>query len=332
MPLVFTGSCGRQVRGVQTFQHIPVLCYHHINPSEHLKDNYLNTAPSDFKEHIQFLKESGYVSMISKEIPALTSGELDMPAGKKPVLITFDDGYKSVYDHAYPVLKKYGYRGIVFLITDKIENDCTRMYMNKKQINELIQEGWEIGSHTVTHPKLNAISMENMSYQITGSKHALEKMFGIQVVSSAYPYGIINRKILDYVRENYSFAFTTIQGNNYNFNDLFLMERYLILKTDTLSTFKRNVVSKKLACDINSELYNNTLYIDVSLSEEKKDQPLEVYFNSRLVKHVSAETDMQFKFNYFYEYSNFSLVSHNSNGEQQSITKIIHITRSADVY
>jgi hypothetical protein len=94
-----------------------------------------------------------------------------------------------------------------------------------------------------------------------------------------------------------------------------------------------NVISKKLECRINSEFYNNILYVDVSLPLETRDRPLQVYFNDRLIRDLPAEEmNLQFKFNSYHEFNNFSLVMKNVAGEQYSITKMIHICKSADVY
>ena len=334
--VLLPGSCGRQlIEPSQYFEHIPVLCYHHINPSDLLKDIYINTVPDEFEKQIKFLHSYGFRTILSKDIPTLLAPAENNILGenKKPVIITFDDGYKSVYDYAYPIMKKYGFKGIIFLITDKIENDTSKMYMNKDQINELIKEGWEVGSHTITHPKLNSISIEDISDEIKGSKDILEKMFGIKVLSFAYPYGLFNKKILDLVRDNYRYAFSTIQGNNFEFNEYYLMERYLVLKTDELSNFATNITSKTLECNINSELYNNILYVDVSLPYETGNQPVQIYFNSRLIRDLPADKDdLHFKFSHYYEYNNFTIVMKTAEGEQCSITKMIHISKSADIY
>jgi peptidoglycan/xylan/chitin deacetylase (PgdA/CDA1 family) len=333
--LLYNCSSRNVVKATQYFEHIPVICYHHVNPSLLLKDNYINTVPSEFEEQIKFLHSSGYRTILSKDIPAMLAPAERNILGdnKKPVLINFDDGYESVYHYAYPIMKKYGYKGILFIITDKIENDPTRMYMNKDQINELLKEGWEVGSHTITHPNLNTISIDNISEEIVHSKTVLETMFGIQVISFAYPYGLFNKKLLNLVRDNYKYAYSTILGNNYGFDDLHVIERYLVLKSDSMSNFKMNIISKKLQCSINSELYNNILYVDVSLPQETMARPMQVYFNDRLVRDLPAEEkNLQFKFNYYREYNDFSIVMKNNAGEQCSITKMIHISKSAEVY
>ena len=73
-------SCSRQVvvKTTQYFEHIPVICYHHVNPSETLKDNYINTVPAEFEEQIKYLYSSGYRTILSKDIPAVLA-----PARKK---------------------------------------------------------------------------------------------------------------------------------------------------------------------------------------------------------------------------------------------------------
>ncbi|MBN2040495.1 MAG: polysaccharide deacetylase family protein [Spirochaetes bacterium] len=335
--IMTAGSCSRQVVELkQYFEHIPVLCYHHINPAEALHDNYINTVPDEFEKQIEFLHSYGYKTILSKNVSnVLAPAEKNvLGENNKPIMITFDDGYRSVYDHAYPVMKKYGYKGIIFLITDRIEKDWNRMFMNREQINELIKEGWEIGSHTITHPKLNQISMEEATNEIIASKKTLEDMFGVKVISFAYPYGLFNKKVIDTVKDNYTYAFSTIYGNNHGFKDTHLMERYLVLKADEFANFKTNVTSKTLKCRINSELFNNVLYVDVTLPEKAEDRPLQVYFNSRLIKDLpSIETeDIHFKFNYYHEYNNFTIVMKETAGIQCSVTKMIHVCKSADVY
>ena len=110
-------SCSKQVvvKTTRYFEHIPVICYHHVNPSEALKNNYINTVPTEFEEQIKYLHSSGYRTILSKDIPAvLAPAEINIFGdNNKPVLINFDDGYKSVYKYAYTIMKKFGYKGIL---------------------------------------------------------------------------------------------------------------------------------------------------------------------------------------------------------------------------
>ncbi|WP_022670287.1 polysaccharide deacetylase family protein [Hippea alviniae] len=96
---------------------VPVLLYHHIN----YDDDVLSIPPELFEEHLKFLKSEGYVSITKEQLGEyLETGKKDWD---KAVLITFDDGYLDTWVHAYPLLKKYGFNAILFLVTWTVEED-----------------------------------------------------------------------------------------------------------------------------------------------------------------------------------------------------------------
>src|SRR5690606_7189850 len=92
---------------------VPVLMYHHVSPG----DGMITVSPVNFEQHLLWLKRRGYSSLTSSQFADHLSGQ---PVPRKSVLITFDDGYLDNWVYAYPLLKKYGFTAMVFLVTSWI--------------------------------------------------------------------------------------------------------------------------------------------------------------------------------------------------------------------
>lgn len=140
--------------------------------------------------------------------PSLTSSQ----SGAK-VSFTFDDGNRSAWQHAAPVLAQFGYVGTSYVTTGFVGQDN---YMNWNQVKRLQNErGWEIGSHSVTHPLLTEVDSTQLEKEMRQSKSMLERR-GLQVNSFATPYGDYNNNVLAaaarYYQNHRGFH---DQGNNY---------------------------------------------------------------------------------------------------------------------
>jgi len=116
--------------------------------------------------------------------------------------ITFDDGYLTTYEKAYPYMKKKGLKGICFVVVDWIGK---RDRMTLKQLLKLQDEDWEIGSHTITHPNLTKIDIKIAKTEIVLSKILLESK-GLKIKSFAYPFGEYNEEIIEIVKKEYEWA------------------------------------------------------------------------------------------------------------------------------
>ena len=120
--------------------------------------------------------------------------------------ISFDDGYENVFTNAFPILKNLGLTATVFIVGDKKnvnrkELDNELPLLNIEQIKILKQNGWEIGYHTKTHSNLSLMSNSELLEEIVTSKKNLEKKLGFSIKYFAYPRGIFNEQILDYVKK-----------------------------------------------------------------------------------------------------------------------------------
>src|SRR5690606_7574942 len=108
---------------------VPVLMYHHISPVE----GAINATPSNFEDQLLWLKRRGYRSLSSDEFAGHLNGR---PVPDRSVLITFDDGYLDNWVYAYPLLKKYGYSALVFLVTSWIHDGPVRPRLGEAALPE----------------------------------------------------------------------------------------------------------------------------------------------------------------------------------------------------
>ncbi|MGW8250558.1 MAG: polysaccharide deacetylase family protein [Anaerolineales bacterium] len=165
---------------------MPVLLYHHVSEAQ---GSRYAVSLNNFEAQIAHLKRAGYTGIpISRLVDALSSGA-QLPA--KPVVVTFDDGYRDVYEHAYPVMQRNNFVGTVYIITDQLG---TRNYMNMEMLRSLADSGWEIGSHTQSHANLRQPGVKLVS-EIEESRRLLEEHLHTPVVTFSYPYGLTSQYI-----------------------------------------------------------------------------------------------------------------------------------------
>lgn len=167
--------------------YITVLNYHRIAN----EDNPMTVAPADFEQQLQYLREQGYTSVTLDEVAAYLAGKGALPA--KPLVITFDDGYEDNQRMAVPLLRKYGFHGIIFVITDNIGKPG---YLTWEQMKAVQERAINIGSHTMTHANLTKLDAEELAKELQNSKAALEKGLGTRVDYIAYPHGGVNARVI----------------------------------------------------------------------------------------------------------------------------------------
>lgn len=151
------------------------------------------------------------------------------------IVCTFDDGYKSLTNEAYKILKRYDFSATVFICTDLIGCDNTwnnkdavlRKHLNVDDIQKLKDAGWEIASHGVLHKNLLKLSDPEIEYELSESKKRLENLIGY-CESYAYPYGAYNKCIRRCVEKYYKYAFSVDQGGTSMIIDRYQLKRYSI--------------------------------------------------------------------------------------------------------
>lgn len=215
---------------------LPVLLYHHVGPSvPEARYASLSISPELFERQMRWLDRNGYTGIRVADWLAWRQQGMPLPA--KPVLLTFDDGYADFPDYALPVLRRYGFGGVVFIITRWIAGatswDGTPL-MSSSQIRECSAQGIEFGAHTRTHPDLTTLSGAEVREEVAGSAEDLSAILGTRVTCFAYPYGFWNEEVRASVRESFDLAFTCEEGRNEIDTDPYRMHRTMVQRGDLL--------------------------------------------------------------------------------------------------
>lgn len=191
---------------------IPILLYHYV---EYVKDKgdkiriSLNIEPDIFDLQVKTLKDDGYTFMTTAEVPDILRGTAKLP--KKPVILTFDDGYRDFYEYVFPILKKYQVKAVAYIVPGFLDepNNLTHRQLKEIADSNLV----EIAAHSVNHVYLRGLDEKRVKYEVEQSKQMLEKELNIPVVSFAYPYGAFDLKAMDIVKDaGFKSAVSTIPG------------------------------------------------------------------------------------------------------------------------
>ncbi len=165
-------------------------------------------TPEQFESQIKLVKRFGFKTVSLAHMLAAFEGQARLPL--RPIVITFDDGYKSYYQYAAPTLEKYGYTATTFLVSDLLgrtnewdesKGDVTEHLMTVEEIQDLHKRGHEFGAHTKTHANLIEVPDDVAKQEIAGSKAQLQQVLGFQTPFFCYPYGAQNEKVQKWVQE-----------------------------------------------------------------------------------------------------------------------------------
>ncbi|MGH3116210.1 MAG: polysaccharide deacetylase family protein [Gaiellales bacterium] len=192
---------------------IPILMYHRINvvrPSAPPITRRLTVHPADFARQMAWLKRHRYRTVTQRELfDALLCGRR---LGPKPIMITFDDGYRDAFFNASPVLKRLNMRGTAYVVSGRISNGDPS-FLTWRLLRRLEGRGVEIGSHTVSHRGLTSLSDREAFDELLRSRRTLERRLGHRVPWLAYPLGAYDARIERLARRaGYVLATTTQAG------------------------------------------------------------------------------------------------------------------------
>lgn len=186
-----------------------VLCYHALSESWPAA---LNVTPDAFEQQLDLLVSRGYRGVTLSEV--VRGGD-----GGKRVAITFDDGYRSVVERGRPALEARGFVATVFVVTSAMGAEKPMswpgidhwpverygddlMPASWEELASLAEAGWEIGSHTQTHPRLTQLPDADLAAELGGSRERCERLLGLPCDSLAYPYGDVDARVIAAAAEN----------------------------------------------------------------------------------------------------------------------------------
>lgn len=191
--------------------NIPIILYHNVNPTA---SNSMTITPQKFEANLKLLKDNGFTFIPLKEAVEYLQGKrATLPP--KPVVLTVDDGWESVYTYMYPVIKKLNIPVTLFIYPESISR---KNFLSWNQLTELKNTGlFDIQSHTYSHPnfkiakkKLSSAAYERfVQKELSSSKKILEDKMGTKVTLLAWPFGIYNEYLENQAaKTGYTMAFT----------------------------------------------------------------------------------------------------------------------------
>lgn len=205
---------------------VPVLTYHYIREAPNQEEDplgfSLSVTPADFREQMNYLAEHGYRTITPAELHGALKNKTLLPP--KSVLLTFDDGYEDFYTNAFPILKEFGLKATVFVVTGFAGSEPTR-YLSWPQIRELdASQLVTIASHTIAHT--NLMKSRNAFREISQSKRILERQLQHKVSIFAYPFGMVDEFSKQLVAQaGYDLAFSTRIGTTMHYSGRFALPR-----------------------------------------------------------------------------------------------------------
>ena len=215
---------------------IPVFCYHQVEP---FTSNKFSLSAEKFTAQLEYLHQRGYKSLNSDEL--LSALAPDALPTDKAMVITFDDGYRTVFDHAFPIMQKFGFRGIVCIYPAFIGS---RLAMSWEQLKKLIDAGWSVECHSMTHANLASKYADPeqetlfLKREILDSRSIIEKQLGNKVRFMVWPYGVYTDRTLKRIKESgFAGAMTVDGGASYRGLSPYLVKRQVIYNTDDMNKF-----------------------------------------------------------------------------------------------
>ena len=229
---------------------IPVLMYHKIPQQEIQSQHKIFVTAANFEKHLQYFKKKGFTTLTFSELSLFRKGQLNFKHfPKKPLVLTFDDGYRDNLDTASPLLKKYGFRAQLFLLADnKISSNVWDLggdepaheIMSSEERQAWKTSAYEIGSHGFRHQKITEFSANEAQKELSTSKLALQDEFKIPVQSFAFTYGITRPEGAEMAqRAGYEYALNTDTGGMLMEEEPYSIFRVNIFPNETTSSLSK---------------------------------------------------------------------------------------------
>ncbi len=177
---------------------IPILVYHGIRKTKETESKALkdfNVSPESFEQQLAYITATGYTPLTVHDL-VVRQKEGTIP--EKPILITFDDGWKNQYTYALPLLEKYHVPATFYIFPDAINDP---KFMTWDDIFKIDRAGMEIACHSVTHPMLTKLDSVQAFKEMQQCRVIMEKQLGKPITDFAYPYGDYNHNIVTLIQD-----------------------------------------------------------------------------------------------------------------------------------
>ncbi len=231
-PLDYDKEIGIEIANIRIGVKIPVLMYHEV--SDNIWGlNYLFVSPDSMRQQLQWLKNNGYETLFFSDLTHLYDY-------RKPVMLTFDDGYEGNYMNLFPLLKEYNMKATIFVVSDEIG---TEHRLTKEQLREMSDSGLvSIQSHTKSHTRMDTLNEQALIEECQESKTVIGGITGISPYVLAYPEGKRSTLSDSVASCYYSFGVLDRNGSwRTSRKTLYRITRTVIPREFTLKQFAANV-------------------------------------------------------------------------------------------
>lgn len=190
---------------------VPVLMYHVINaPPPGAPFPGLYVPPAEFSQQMKALARAGFHAVTLDQMLAFWRHGTPLPKGK-PIVLTFDNGYRSQFTEALPILRRLHWVGDLNLQLSGLPPSLGGL--GPPEVRALIRDGWELDSQTYTHPDLNLLSGAALTLQVAGARRRLRALYHVPVNWFCYPSGEYDQAVIAAVRAaGYLGSTTTVAG------------------------------------------------------------------------------------------------------------------------
>jgi peptidoglycan/xylan/chitin deacetylase (PgdA/CDA1 family) len=224
---------------------VPILMYHQVAPQPHPAYRKYTVTPRAFAAQMNWLALARYTPITLDRLVAGREGGAVLP--RRPVVITFDDGYQDCIDYAVPILQKFSFTAIFCMIAGlagqstpwlKAERNIEFPLMDWATARRVYQAGFQIGSHAMTHPHLDALAPEDCRAELQTSRRLLEEHLDTEIRHLAYPFGAYDEKVRAAAAQaGYRTACSVKIGLSKSDDDLLALHRVPVTGQDRLSDF-----------------------------------------------------------------------------------------------
>ena len=187
-----------RIHGRARFAHVSLIMYHDILPE---KEVFFDVTPAELEAHFQQIQANGLTPITLDQLVVHLSSGIPLP--EKPILLTFDDGYRGHYEYVYPLLRKYNYPAVLGIYPDKITKKLGRPGVTWEQLQAMARDPLiTIASHSVSHPAdLRALPDDRLAQEVNESKRQLEAQLGIAIDYFVYPEGNYDERVVQAVKQ-----------------------------------------------------------------------------------------------------------------------------------
>ncbi len=220
-------------------KQVPILCYHQIRnwkPTDSKTAKDYIVQENDFRGQMKMLADSGYHTILPDELYAYLNENAPLPA--KPIMLTFDDTDLDQYTLAAPQMKKYGFKGVFFIMTVSLGRPH---YMTKDQVKELSDDGNVIASHTWDHHNVKKYAGQDWVTQIDKPTKKLEEITGKPIRYFAYPFGLWNEQAIPELKKRGFVAAFQLSEKRDTIEPLFTIRRLLASGYWSAHTLSNNI-------------------------------------------------------------------------------------------